>query len=121
MKKKDVILISVILGIALISFGIMKFTQKSGKEVVVTVNGSEVFRGELAKSQTFEIPVKDGENVLEIKDGKVIMKEADCPDQICRKHKAIDKSGETIVCLPHKVVIEVEADTREQELDGITR
>ena len=49
------------------------------------------------------------------------MKEADCPDQICRKHKAIDKSGETIVCLPHKVVIEVEADTREQELDGITR
>lgn len=121
MKKKDVILISVILTIALISFGIMKFTQKNGKEVIVTVNGNEVFCGQLEKDRTYKIPVKDGKNTLRIQDGKVFMKEADCPDQICRKHKAIDKAGETIVCLPHKVVIEVKADAKEQELDGMTR
>ena len=50
------------------------------------------------------------------------MKKADCKDQICADHKAIEKSGETIVCLPHKVVIEIRSeDGKEQELDGVTQ
>ena len=121
MKKKDLILISVILGIALVSFGIIKFTQKDGKEVIVTVDGQKVHTASLEKDQVYEIPVKNGKNVMEIKDGKVRMKQADCPDLICRKHTAIEKSGETIVCLPHKVVIEISSDENEQELDGMTR
>ena len=60
--------------------------------------------------------------VILIKDGKVTMKEADCKDKICADHKAIEKSGETIVCLPHKVVIEIRSeDGKEQELDGVTQ
>ncbi len=121
MKKKDVILISVVLVIALISFGILKFMQKDGKEVIVTMNGKMVYTTDLREDQVYKIPVKDGENVMEISDGKVRMKKADCPDQICKHHRAIEKSGETIVCLPHKVVIEISSDTKEQELDGITR
>ena len=75
----------------------------------------------LCKNQTYKIPTKSGLNVMKIKDGKVTMEKADCPDQICHKHKAIEKSGETIVCLPHKVVIEVSSDKDDQELDGMTR
>ena len=41
------------------------------------------------------------------KDGKASMAKADCPDKICVNHAAISKKGETIVCLPHKVVVEV--------------
>ena len=68
------------------------------------------------------IPEKNGTNVMQIKDGKVTMKKADCKDQICADHKAIEKSGETIVCLPHKVVIEIRSeDGKEQELDGVTQ
>ena len=44
------------------------------------------------------------------------MKEADCPDQICVRHKAISKSGESIVCLPHKVVVEISSE-EEQDVD----
>lgn len=121
MKKKDLILISVILGIALISFGIIKFTQKDGKKVVVTVDGEKVYTASLEKDQIYEIPVHNGKNVMEIKNGKVCMKQADCPDQICKKHTEIEKSGETIVCLPHKVVIEISSEENEQELDGMTR
>ena len=51
-----------------------------------------------------------------------MMRKADCKDQICADHKAIEKSGETIVCLPHKVVIEIQSeDGKEQELDGVTQ
>lgn len=122
MKKKDIILIAAVLVIALISLGAIKLTQKDGKEVVVTVNGEEVYKTSIHKDQTYKIPTKNGTNIMQIKDGKVTMKKADCRDQICADHKAIEKSGETIVCLPHKVVIEIKSENgKEQELDGVTQ
>ena len=122
MKKKDIILIAAVLVIALISFAAIKMTQKDGKEVVVTVKGEEVYKTSISKDQIYKIPVKNGTNTMQIKDGKVTMKEADCRDQICADHKAIEKSGEPIVCLPHKVVIEIKSENgKEQELDGVTQ
>ena len=122
MKKKDIILIAAVLVIALISFAAIKMTQKDGKEVVVTVKGEEVYKTSISKDQIYKIPVKNGTNTMQITDGKVTMKAADCRDQICADHKAIEKSGETIVCLPHKVVIEIKSENgKEQELDGVTQ
>ena len=122
MKKKDIILIAAVLVIALIGYAAIKMTQKDGKQVVITVDGKEVYQTSINKDQTYEIPVNNGVNIMQIKDGKVTMKEADCRDQICADHKAIEKSGETIVCLPHKVVIEIKSeDGKEQELDGVTQ
>ena len=107
------ILIVAVLAISLISFAAIKMTQKDGKEV---------YKTSIKKDQIYQIPEKNGTNVMQIKDGKVIMKKADCKDQICADHKAIEKSGETIVCLPHKVVIEIQSeDGKEQELDGVTQ
>lgn len=121
MKRKDIILISVILILALAGFGILQLTRKDGNTVVVTVDGEKVYETVLSEEQVYQIPVNNGKNVLEIRDGAARMKEADCPDQICRKHKEISKSGETIVCLPHKVVIEIQSDMETRELDGITK
>ena len=113
MKKKDIILIAAVLAISLISLAAIKMTQKDGKEVIVTVDGKEVYKTSIKKDQIYQIPEEDG---------KVTMKKADCKDQICADHKAIEKSGETIVCLPHKVVIEIRSeDGKEQELDGVTQ
>lgn len=122
MKKKDIILITAVLVIALVSFAAIKMTQKDGKQVVVTVDGKEVYQTSINKDQTYKIPEEDGTNIMQIKDGKVTMKKADCKDQICADHKPIEKSGETIVCLPHKVVIEIKSENgKEQELDGVTQ
>lgn len=122
MKKKDIILIAAVLVIALVSFAAIKMTQKDGKQVVVTVDGKEVYKTSINKDQTYKIPEENGINIMQIKDGKVTMKKADCKDQICADHKPIEKSGETIVCLPHKVVIEIKSENgKEQELDGVTQ
>lgn len=58
--------------------------------------------------------IKIGEtNVCEIKDNKCKMIKATCPKQICTNQKAIYKKGQSIICLPNKVVIEVkEKDLR---------
>ena len=57
--------------------------------------------------QRIEIPGKVGKCILVISDGKADMESADCPNQICVHHSAISHIGETIVCLPNRVVIEV--------------
>lgn len=57
----------------------------------------------LAKDQVISI---GDTNVCEIKNGEVKMIEADCPDHLCLKQRAVDSTGGTIVCLPNKIVIE---------------
>ena len=41
-----------------------------------------------------------------------------CPDLICVKHQAVSGTGESIICLPHKLIIEI-SDAQEKELDGV--
>lgn len=120
MKKKDVILIFVILLAAAAGFLFLSAAKQDGEKVVVTVDGKEVWTGSLSEDAEYTVKSKNGTNVVRIHNKKVSVSEADCRDQICRKHKAIDKTGETIVCLPHKVVVEVKDGTKEKEYDGIT-
>mgnify|MGYP002574392278 CR=1 FL=1 len=42
-----------------------------------------------------------------IENGSVHMEDADCPDQYCVQHAAIRSSHETIICLPHELVVEI--------------
>lgn len=54
-----------------------------------------------------KIQGKVGECILIIKDGEAYMQEADCPNQICVHHSPVLHKGETIVCLPNRVIIEI--------------
>ena len=63
MKKKDIILIAAVLAISLISLAAIKMTQKDGKEVIVTVEGKEVYKTSIKKDQIYQIPEENGTNV----------------------------------------------------------
>lgn len=104
MKKREFIFITAILAAALILWGVMFLMRKGDYgSVRITVDGKEFGNFSLAEDQVISI----GEtNVCEIKDGKIKMTGADCPDHLCMKQKAVGSSGGTIVCLPNKVVIE---------------
>lgn len=54
-------------------------------------------------------PVPEGMsyNLFSVSDGSVRMEVADCPDQICVHHIPIKGGGESIICLPHKLVVEI--------------
>lgn len=61
-------------------------------------------------------------NLLVITDGKVYMEAADCPDQICVRHKAIAADRENIICLPHRLVVELSGALQTQDtLDGMVK
>jgi len=105
--RNDIILATVILLIALICFLIFFFTMKEGEKVKILSNNKELYVFSLDDEIKQEIVSKNGVNTVEIKDGKVRVISADCPDKICVEHKSISKVGETIVCLPHRLVVEI--------------
>ena len=117
MKKKELIFIIAILLIAFALWGGM-FLMQNGNyaSIRITIDGEEYGTYSLAEDQVISI---GNTNVCEIKDGKVNMIEADCPDHLCMKQKAITDAGGTIVCLPNKVVIEGEkaADSKDISAD----
>ena len=59
---------------------------------------------------------ESGRNVLSVERGRVRVSEADCPDQVCVKQGWVSNGAVPIVCLPHKLVVEL-AGTGE-DLDG---
>lgn len=119
-QKRDLlvlILIASAIAVTALCFYLRKDAE--GGEAVVTIDGEEYGRYSLSEDQ--EIPILiDGEqtNLLMIEDGKADMVEADCPDQICVNHRAVSKEHETIVCLPNKVVVEIEGG-EEADLDAV--
>lgn len=115
-KKNDIILILVVLCVAGACLAMYtKFGQKDAGKVVVKVDGE--IKNTYSLSENIEVNIEDT-NVFVIENGKVKMKKANCPDQICVNHKAISKNKETIICLPNKVIIEVVSD-EEADMDMI--
>ena len=121
MKKNDFKLIIGILLVAGVVFAWSHFVmQKEGGQAGVYVDGEASATYSLEQDGEYEIETDGGRNVLVIKDGEADMTEADCPDGLCVKRHSISKNGETIVCLPHKVVVEV-ISAEESGLDAVTQ
>lgn len=118
LEKRDKLLIVIVVCVALCAFLVHRIIGGDGAgKVTVKVNGELKGTYSLAEDQTIEI--NGGTNILQIKNGKADMTEADCPDQLCVNQRAISRQGESIICLPHKVVVEVES-SESSELDAVT-
>lgn len=107
MKKKDLILISAVLLLALAVWGGTTLWQQheSGTRLKITIDGEIYGFYSLAKDQTITI---GSTNVCQIKAGQVTMIEADCPDHLCLSQKAISIVAKgTIICLPNRIVLEI--------------
>ena len=90
-------------------------------QVFVYADRELVYQGSLSADQTVPIIASDGVcNQIRIEEGTVYMEEADCPGQDCVKQGKISRGGQSIVCLPNKVTVEIRAGGQ-QELDDIVR
>ena len=108
--RNDLIFVAAILVIIAIGAAALFLLREEGSTVQVEVNGTIIGTYPLSVDREVEIITGDsGEelNLLVIKDGKASVTTATCPDGICAAHKPISREGESIVCLPHKVVVTV--------------
>ena len=90
----------------------------SGAWVVVTVDSVEVGRYALEEDAAVTIGEADY-NVLEISGGQAAVVAANCADHTCVRTGWISREGETIVCLPHRLVVRIQGDSG--ELDAVAR
>ena len=118
----DVILIAgavVIAIIALLIINRYKAISTENAMVVIEVNGEEVGRYPLSDDRVIYVEsYNGGNNTVTIKDGKVTVSEASCPDKICVKHKRIKYNGETIICLPNRMTVTIVSEG--EKTDGKT-
>lgn len=114
-KKWDIIVIVLLICISFIPeliFGIMMGRNHKGTYVEITVEGKlyktlnlSEHRGE----EEFNVETKYGYNLIKIKDQSVAVIDADCQDKICERPGFISKPGQSLVCLPHKMMVEVKS------------
>jgi len=81
----------------------------------ITSHGEIIKTVDLRIDQEFTVESGDGCNVVTVKDGKIGVSEASCPDHYCMK-RGMCNSGTEIVCLPNRLVIRF---LGEQEIDAV--
>ena len=121
-RKKDLIFISSILIFAVFLLLIQRVygnAQDEADLVKITVNQKLYGTYDLNKNQTITIQNDFGINTIQIQNKDVWMEEADCPDGYCKEQGHISKNKQTIVCLPHKLVVEISDDSEKSEPDSV--
>ena len=119
--RNDCILILIIILLAG-GFWLIQYLNAVQKEAVLQIYQNGELIGEYELSQTQTIPVTgidDSYNLVLIEDGMLRVTDADCPDQLCMKQRSISRNGESIICLPHKLVLQIHAK-EEGPLDAVT-
>lgn len=108
-KRGDFFLLLGALLLAAILFALFILFRTEGARAVVTLDGAEYGSYPLSEDRTVEIRQADGTvtNRLIIQDGRARMEWAACPDQICIEQGEISRQGQSIVCLPGRVAVEI--------------
>lgn len=115
-KKRDIVLAAVLLILGITGVLIVKYGLKSGNTADVYIDDKLVQTIDMSVDDEYTFQTDKGSNTVEVRKGAVSMKSADCPDKVCVRMGTKNRNGETITCLPHKLVIEVHGG-QEQEVD----
>lgn len=109
MTKRDMILlVSVVMAAAVMSFFWKAAVIDSSGKLVIMSDGKLYGEYSLFENRTIEIETDLGYNKIVIKDKSAYMEMADCPDGYCMTYKPITATNQSIVCLPHRLVVQVE-------------
>ncbi len=118
MKNKN--LLWIILFAVLVVGGLLLYRslgKGEGTVAIISVNGEQVERIDLSKvrkAYDLEFDTQYGRNVVHVELGAISVIEADCPDHVCIYQGKLTGSGIPIICMPHRLVIEIEGG----EIDG---
>ena len=110
-KKADIILLIVLVAIGLAATVMVGVSKNSGDTVLIENHGDLFGKYSLHEDREIDVPCVDsvGSDLhVSIADGTVRVTESCCTNQLCVKHSAISKSGESIICLPNRIVVKIE-------------
>lgn len=124
-KKMDIVIIVLLLIISFTPHLIFfKTSQKSSKNnyAIIKVDGKihkKIDLSNVKNNEEVNLNLPNGKNTLLIKNNSIQMYSANCNDALCVKQGNISKVGQTIICLPHKLIIEIKGDELDSKDDLI--
>ena len=120
MKKRDIILIAVLMMLSLVGL-IAVYNDNGAGKAYIYVKGVLYGQYDLDDPQSIHIENDMGIiNDIEIADGAVRMKRATCPLKECVKCGSISRNNESICCAPSQVLIIIRSE-KDREYDAITK
>lgn len=126
-RRGDVIIVLLLMMASFLPLGVFTYYQAkandSDLQAIVKVDGKAMKVFDLVddgETETFYYVDDHGhENVIVRTGTSVEITEANCGDQVCVRMNAIDAVGETILCLPHRLLVEVTSDQPVDNIDGL--
>jgi hypothetical protein len=114
------ILLIIVLGISVLgSLLIFRNLGSHGKFAAVYVGKELVYRLSLSEDKEVTVCGSQGESHIKVEDNRIFISQAPCPHKTCMKMGKINRTGETIICIPNRIILKIEGNT-DRELDGIT-
>lgn len=113
--KLNLVIVAIIVGVAVVAVLLLHLQTAgtgngegdSAAVARITDGEGNVYEMPLDENATKTVTTSLGTNVVEVKDGRVRVREADCPNQDCVNQGWIGSSAQQIVCLPHKLYVDV--------------
>lgn len=123
-RKADIVLLIVLVIAGLASSAYFAMSKTGGDTVIIESDGDLYATYSLFEDRTIDVPAPGSKsadtgsahkytkyNTVVIKNGKVSVTEATCKNQVCVKYSEISQAGESIVCLPNKLMVRIEGDS----------
>lgn len=121
-KKKNIILFSSLLLMMVAAFfirGILYSGQEAHIEIVCENEVRYIF--DVDEVETIRVEHPDGSyNIVQIKNGTVWVSDADCDNHDCIKQGRISKVGQSVICLPHQMIIRI-VGAQDSEYDAVVQ
>lgn len=109
-----VLIVAAVLAVSLLADAAVWLASPGGSVAEITVDGQVVERIDLdrvTEGYTFTVEDEWGSNTIQVEPGRIRVLEADCPDQVCVRQGWVSDEVTPIVCLPHRLVIQVSGGT----------
>lgn len=113
MKNKIFIGTVILIFLIGIIWSLFVLLSPSANTVEIVSDGKVLYTLDLSgeEDRTFVIPYGSSSNTVEIKDGKIRVAQAECPDKTCVHSGYLHSSAMPIVCLPNRLVIRFADDS----------
>lgn len=116
MKTKHWILLLAVLAVICLGLSLWLLLPKEQATAVKVISQGKLLNTlPLSEDTAFSVVSPNGTNVVTVKDGKVAVTQADCPDRYCMD-RGWCSGGVQIVCLPNRLVLEF---TGKANIDGV--
>ena len=115
MNKNDIKLVVIVLIVIILLFSLTLFRKKANIANVYYEN-ELILEIDLSINKTYEVDGYNGKVKIEVLNNQISVVEENSPYHLCSKQGFVSKSGESIICLPNKIIIELPSDELDAEV-----